>query len=465
MPGAYFRHYFSIKIEKMKKYNLLLSLVLPLFAGCADTTPTTFRIHGQLKDMGRQEVIMRYDGAASLVGDSRNIILHTDTAGKFDTILPLKQPEYYSISRNTLWLTPGDDLEVYITQNNREAQFKGKGAKANEYMKYRLFPKGGSYLEGGSNLKESFEATRTLIGELAAEREKQLDALTGVSADFKALERARIYADVINSYLCYSSYNRAYADKSAQEIREAEKEYLSTVMPEMQEKAKYLNDERYLNVAVVRDVLFYREDSLYAPIFNAYRPGDRCRELYESYGKVSALRHHPTQQLVDSLQRYISTMTQQDFAVELTQKVQQAARLLPGQPAPDFVMTDTAGNRKMLSDFKGKPIYIDLWATWCGPCIQESPAFTALSTEYPQIQFLQISRDEQRQSWLNYVSHKNSPLTQYNSVDLQLVEGWQLFYIPRFILIDKDQVIVDAYAPRPSSEEIRKVLDKLTQEK
>ena len=154
-------------------------------------------------------------------------------------------------------------------------------------------------------------------------------------------------------------------------------------------------------------------------------------------------------------------MTQPDFAAELEAKVNQAARLLPGQPAPDFVMTDAEGKEKRLSDFKGKPLYIDLWATWCGPCIQESPAFTALSAKYPNVEFLQISRDEQRGAWLAYISRKNSPLTQYNSVDLALVEGWQLFYIPRFILVDKEMNIINAYAPRPSSEEIRKILDAL----
>lgn len=55
-------------------------------------------------------------------------------------------------------------------------------------------------------------------------------------------------------------------------------------------------------------------------------------------------------------------------------------------------MTDVDGNEKKLSDFRGKLIYIDLWATWCGPCIQESPAFTALSEKYPDIEFLQISQ-------------------------------------------------------------------------
>lgn len=434
-------------------------MCLLIAGGC--TAPNTVHLTGQLQDMGTQHVIMRYNGAASLVGDSRDIILHTDAEGRFDTVLPLDKPEYYSISRNTLWLTPGDDLKVFINQSNLEATFEGKGAEANTYMKERLFPKGGSFLEGGSNIKGSFTETAELIRQLAARREQQLDGLQGVSAEFKELEKARIYADVINSYLSYTSYAREFAGKSADEIRVAEQAALSYVMPEMKEKVKYLNDERFLDVAVVRDILFYRQDPAYKAIFEDYTPGGRCRELYESYGRVSGLRHDLNQQVVDSNRTYISSMTQSDFAAELEAKVNQAALLLPGQPAPDFVMTDTAGNVKKLSEFKGKPIYIDLWATWCGPCIQESPAFTALSSRYPEIQFLQISRDEQKRAWLGYLSHKTSPLTQYNSVDLALVEGWQLFYIPRFILIDKDFKIIDAYAPRPSSEEIVAVLDKL----
>ena len=45
---------------------------------------------------------------------------------------------------------------------------------------------------------------------------------------------------------------------------------------------------------------------------------------------------------------------------------------------------------------------------------------------------------------------------------MELAEGWQLFYIPRFILADKEQKIIDAYAPRPSSTEIITLLDSLS---
>ena len=57
-----------------------------------------------------------FDGAASMLGDSRDILLKTDAAGYFDTTFVLKEPTYYTISRNTLYLTPGDDMTIKVTQ-------------------------------------------------------------------------------------------------------------------------------------------------------------------------------------------------------------------------------------------------------------------------------------------------------------------------------------------------------------
>ena len=121
-------------------------------------------------------------------------------------------------------------------------------------------------------------------------------------------------------------------------------------------------------------------------------------------------------------------------------------------------MTDVDGNEKKLSDFRGKLIYIDLWATWCGPCIQESPAFTALSEKYPDIEFLQISRDEQKEAWESYIAHKNSPLTQYQARGTFAMKFERYEEVPAQIA----QKIIDAYAPRPSSTEIITLLDSLS---
>lgn len=51
-----------------------------------------------------------------------------------------------------------------------------------------------------------------------------------------------------------------------------------------------------------------------------------------------------------------------------------------GSELPDFTLTDAQGNTVQLADFKGKPLLINLWATWCAPCVVELPTLNALAT-------------------------------------------------------------------------------------
>jgi cytochrome c biogenesis protein CcmG/thiol:disulfide interchange protein DsbE len=53
-----------------------------------------------------------------------------------------------------------------------------------------------------------------------------------------------------------------------------------------------------------------------------------------------------------------------------------------GKPAPDFVLQDLSGKTVALSSFKGKPLLINFWATWCGPCKVETPWLVELQNEY-----------------------------------------------------------------------------------
>lgn len=431
--------------------------------GNKQETEATVHLKGQLVNMGTQNVRMSFNGAASMLGDSRDILLQIDSAGKFDTTFVLNEPAYYNISRNTLYLTPGDDMTIKITQTNKEAEFTGKGAEANNYMKFRLFPKGGSYLEAGDNLRGDFVSTKALIDSLATIRMDSLNALANVTDEFKKLERARIKADVINSYICYAIYSDMYAGLKTKEEMEAKwNEFSASLTQYVVPVYKEIIDENMLDVAVVRDVLFYLEDSTLKPLwFNDITIPARTAELYASANVVKDLREEVSDETVDKAKTYLQTVKNADFATELERKIAQASKLLSGQPAIDFAMTDEEGNVKHLADFKGKVIYIDLWATWCGPCIQESPAFEALGKKYAgrNIVFLPISTDTTTKPWLRFLDEHKKELTQYHSNDAALKGDWAIMYIPRFILIDQDFKIVNAYAPRPSSEEISPLID------
>lgn len=60
--------------------------------------------------------------------------------------------------------------------------------------------------------------------------------------------------------------------------------------------------------------------------------------------------------------------------------------------APDFTVTDEQGNKVSLSDFVGKPVILNFWASWCGPCKSEMPAFEDAYTQYgEEIHFLMVN--------------------------------------------------------------------------
>ena len=146
-----------------------------------------------------------------------------------------------------------------------------------------------------------------------------------------------------------------------------------------------------------------------------------------------------------------------------------------GKPSPKFEdYVDIKGGKKSLDSFKGKYVYIDVWATWCGPCIREIPSLQKLEKEYhnKNIEFVSISTDESRRSggsweaaekkWRDFVKAKQMRGVQlWAGQDFSFQQAYQIAGIPRFILIDPQGNIVEANAPRPSDPRLKTLLNSL----
>ena len=137
-----------------------------------------------------------------------------------------------------------------------------------------------------------------------------------------------------------------------------------------------------------------------------------------------------------------------------------------GRIAYNFTHPDMTGKDVSLSDFKGKIVYIDLWATWCGPCKKEIPHLKDLEKEYhgKNIVFIGISVDvsKDKQKWAEFVKAQQLSGVQLfggDAIKDGIMKEYKVKGIPRFILIDKNGKLISADAPRPSSPEIRPVLD------
>ena len=218
----------------------------------------TVHLYGSLKEFKAAEVNMAPDGAAGEISDAGVIKISVDADGNFDLVLPLSKPAYFRIGRNTLYLTPGDELKVYLGTSQPQSTFEGKGMEANTYLKGRLFPKAGSFLSAGRNLKPTFEATKKTVDSLAALRMKELEELKNVSKEFKLLEKERIKADVANSYMSFAGYSDAMLSdcKSEEEFKQVLGKFYTSIQGDMNPILQEIaGSDDYLDVAVVRDVL------------------------------------------------------------------------------------------------------------------------------------------------------------------------------------------------------------------
>lgn len=138
-----------------------------------------------------------------------------------------------------------------------------------------------------------------------------------------------------------------------------------------------------------------------------------------------------------------------------------------GKPSPIFKDYENfKGGTTSLSDFKGKYLFIDVWATWCKPCKNEIPYLQKLEKKYldKNISFISISVDDQKgyEAWREMVTEKNmSGVQLYAKGDSKFSNDYRIISIPRFILIDPEGKIIDANAPKPSSPLIRNLLGSL----
>lgn len=133
----------------------------------------------------------------------------------------------------------------------------------------------------------------------------------------------------------------------------------------------------------------------------------------------------------------------------------------PGKPSPDFSAADVDGKVYTLADFKGKYVYIDLWATWCNPCRREFPYLKTLEQEYrdANIVFVGLSTDKDKAKWEEMVrSGAVSGVQLYLGPQSQFQKAYNVAGIPRFILLDRDGRIISNDMSRPSSDETAKTL-------
>ena len=144
------------------------------------------------------------------------------------------------------------------------------------------------------------------------------------------------------------------------------------------------------------------------------------------------------------------------------------ANKLNNSASATFDYENHKGGKTKLEDLRGKYVYIDVWATWCGPCRAEIPFLKKVEEKYhgKNIEFVSISVDvdKDHEKWVNFVKEKELGGIQLfadKNWNSEFMKSYGINSIPRFILIDPKGNIVKSDAERPSSPALQTELDKL----
>lgn len=156
-----------------------------------------------------------------------------------------------------------------------------------------------------------------------------------------------------------------------------------------------------------------------------------------------------------------------------TLTIEEAVNLTaPGNICPDFELKDYKGNVWSLGNFEGKVLVIDFWATWCGACIANLPAYVELATQYKdndKIQFITISIDSRaaEKHWrYSLPRHKLMDLVNLICPDKEtgFSKAFNVRGVPRYVIIGSDRKIINDDASTPHDglkEQIENVLSNL----
>lgn len=151
------------------------------------------------------------------------------------------------------------------------------------------------------------------------------------------------------------------------------------------------------------------------------------------------------------------------YTKEYEKKVESAE----GMQMPDIDLTKEDGSKVKLSSLYGKYIYVDCWATWCGPCCKEIPHLEELvgrMSDQDKVVFVSLSMDSDVDAWKRKIGEDKPEWAQF-ILDMEanktLSQVLNITGIPRFFIIDPEGKVLNPDAKRPSDKELEEELRKL----
>ncbi|MBW7912182.1 MAG: TlpA family protein disulfide reductase [Taibaiella sp.] len=469
----------------MKKLLIATLLLLNTFAALAGKNDIS--IKGTITNPLADSVTISYpDYGDNWLDFSMHVVNEKlDKNGNFIVTLPL--PHNYTLvtiqngeQATELYASPGDKLvfTVDAADFDNTVKYAGIGMKptvANFMAKYVL-----TY-----GLIDNFHsAAHKLNAKEPAEFEKAITALVQRELNFLVENSAGLPQSFIehwNAYYEYTKYNNMLLYPYMHEIVKNKSYDITDIPKESVEVVKNtpakFNDE-FLYILPYRNYV----SRYYMQLLEAngvvsdsdipgkeYIQGDKMLELSHRYMPAqteeyvfasyigSAVRSAPLTRSEQLFAKFSSRYPDSRYDKYIEKMIEQKKRLSVGAPAIDFTVYNTEGKKIKLSELKGKVVYIDFWASWCGPCIAQFKHTKKIKEHFAgkDVVFVYVSIDEDAEAW-EKAKEKYELAGLHTRVDgwkADVAEVYGVRGIPAYFLVDREGKFATEDTPRPSNSE------------
>lgn len=413
--------------------------------------------------------------------------------GSFEGTFPLSEPAYLKLTHKeytNCYGEPGDS--IYLTLNTEKfdetLEYSGAKATINNYLASKIL------LGDSVSLMDSRKAMRNLYSKSPEDFTKHVDSVykiykkhfkdhfkdKSISATFKQYEKVNLDAQFYQRKLQYPGFYNRVTDKEAPEVPEDFYAFMDEISLDKPEYLDIPKFSRYLSV-YLRDKQsdLQEKDSafvdtnynvVYQETVQEYIPNDTIKARLIGSHIERRITRYGVEPMKPLLTYYEELPYQKEQKATIDTLKQERMKISEGKDAPGFTYPTVDGDTVSLSDLEGSYVYIDAWATWCGPCLKEIPHLKELHNDMKDqnIKFVSISLDkgEDKSKWKKMIENRDMKgiqlIAKGNAFDSKLADDYMINSIPRFILINPEGQIIDANAERPSGdikERLKSLLD------
>jgi len=456
----------------MKMNKHLLLLMLPVLAACGTKGPKEAVIAGKFTNSPDRNVYISSAGITDTVTLDEN--------GGFVFKATLDKPQLYKLNiartQTMVYLNPGDSsyMEFDVTSPVDGPVFSAALKNLNQ----SIFSRNATMrnLMGGVNAlySLSYDNFNRKLDSIQQVLYSMIDSANIEPKNLAELEKERTRYVILNVKALYPEYS-AYLSGKEYNADSADYSFLNEVDPN---NAYHLMFDDYANLVSTISQIQLNKAPGYKELL-AKSSGERLpfefklidsmlvnpkvRDYLKMNKLINDIEYAEFWELEEIVKSYMDSCQTPEYKLSVGNIFNKKMQLAPGKPAPVFVCKDINGKDFSLENFRGKLVYIDFWATWCGPCRHELPYLEELQKDFKgkNIVFVSISLDDNKAAWEKMVKEK-----QMKGVQLYGEGAWKSFPatsyqikgIPTFFLVDAKGNIIKPNAPRPSSDEVRPLI-------